>query len=85
MADFWSGLMTGHQDFAILTPLRLVGQNDSTLSRNYAVDQVDLKQPVESIELASPARNTFWDSSGFLSSLHLNTPHLSTSDCIVPA
>ena len=58
----------------------------SALSRNYAVDQVDLKQPVESIELASPARNTFGYSSEFLSSLHLNIlPHLSTSDCIVPA
>ena len=60
--------------------------------RNHAVDQVDLKQPVEPIELASPARNTrrylntFGYSSEFLSSLHLNIlPHLSTSDCIVPA
>jgi hypothetical protein len=33
------------------------------LSRNHAVDQVDLKQPVEPIELASPARNTFGYSS----------------------
>ena len=55
------------------------------LSRNNAIDQVDLKQPVEPRKLTSFTRNTFGYSSDFLSSLHLNIlPHLSTSDYIVP-
>lgn len=53
--------------------------------RNHAIDQVDLKQPVESIENASPAQPTIGSWSEFLISLHPNIlPHRSTSDCMIP-